>query len=255
VHPNILPNDKVTKEVLNVLRVKTLYERMILEVGHIRRSFSISKDTEFGRKQFLLFKKIAVRCKQENIRVQDFMTIMFTLRFSGRVAWKYPYLSYLASDSAFSTYHDRRRFVKRVFGGSETVIDLYSPFNYEGQFVNCFYNGFPLLHAAYERVGLKVLGETEYLMTLFFSFGEVFSPAFCVTHSRFHSAQEVIEDKEFIQYMRTLAKDVLYKIASDSGYLAQLSSARTMVEAREHKQALLAYSSYKEWEKVWELMK
>jgi len=254
----MLPSNR---EHLDVLRVKQLYERMVREVTKSRwRVFPVDPATDRGEKNYGYFKKIHDRCKAEAVDISEFMSVLFTMRnFSKGFRWEYPYLNYLASDSAFQLYRDSRNQVDEAcLGQGKKYLRGMSPLNLEKHFINGFYNGFTALRGVVDYDGLEKTARPENLFAVYLAYVDLFSLEFVITHSKFpefiKSAAYLGEDAEIQTAVRIHTAPAVRRVKERPVLFRELMVARRAVATREKTAVQKMFGHQTDWEGVWCLL-
>jgi hypothetical protein len=202
------------------------------------------------------------KCQRLGVNVETYLTVLFTYPPPFVARWPYPYLQYIASNKAEEIFLEKNAFIKRVFNGKEDdIIRAASPLNVEARFTNCFYNGFPILLSTYRSIGMENLRKLELLFPLFYSFPEVFTVEFLVSHDQYSFYKDTplaVQEDIAVQVAIYDATKVLWKrYSEEQRYHAVLDAARKAVREREFPNVRTIYFHGESEEvlgEIWNLM-
>jgi hypothetical protein len=248
--------------------VKRLFEEMLREFYHAVRKYSEDISTSHGKRNFEQFSFIARKCSALGIKVEDFFTVMLDPKsWEGRnLKWKYPPLSFLASEAGFSIFIGRMRGMRSRFmtrKGAFSSVKSSNPLNFQSRFTNCFYNGYTILWSLLKSGRGKELNNVTSLFAVFLAYADVFTPEFIATHSRFEKFEDYwqrdkcIRDTVRAEVARAVihyAAPVRARMVRDGNYVKKLIEARKGVAERELKSVQKAFGHIGNWRSLWWLM-
>lgn len=245
--------DVTSKNDLRVLRLKSLYENMILEHTGKIANFNLDKSTVVGRSNYDKFLWVVNKCSELKISCSDYLTVLFQSPNS-KPSWKYPYLQFIASDAGVEIYKYRRAVIERSFSGKNTDISKLSPVNFEDRFVNCYLGGARLIKGLplveQERLKESIVD----LFSLFIAFPDVFSPEFVATHSlleEFLSLEGGSDVKELQSSVFMYIGNVYKRLREDGVYFNRVKKAKEVTIAYEKP---LVDSLLGDCEQIWKLL-
>lgn len=164
--------------------------------------------------------------------------------------WKYPFLSYLGSQTAAYVFQGRLNDYKKRIGIYDEIlkyIRTISVANIEAWFGGSFWEGFFSLHRALDR--LDEISEKE----LFQIFAEdpVFTPIFIVTHRGWKRFSVRNIKNSLVKELKVRCKGEL-NLLSDGFIRERFSEAR----GRKRRVAQLGHikSHDERWEKIWKML-
>jgi len=256
------------REMIEILRVKSLYETKVRDLTGWGRTFSISESEKVGARNLRYLQRINSKCKARGIDVRDFLSVIFHqlkwpyVTVDGRKL-AYPYLSFLQSDKTFDIYRRKRRALRTLFGNPEVakdVIKAHHPSVYDTRFANCFYEGFTILWNYNEEVGWRFINDPLRLFEIFLAWRQTFTPEFLATHSKFEAVldlkdEEISEsDRELKIFLVEYTKRIFKRMNVSFTYRRALKRARKSVMERELRMVEQLNKQKRNWRRVWDLL-
>lgn len=212
-------------------------------IGRIRMRFD--KDVN-------QYKKIEAILQRLELPASTYFDILFgsPIDIRKKLPWRYPYLSYLGSDTGMYVFQARLNEYKKQIGIYDDMLKYIrecSVANIEAWFDGSFWEGFFSLHRALDRL------DKVFELQLFQIFAEdpVFTPIFIVTHGNW---------KRFSvrNIKNPLVKELKVRCKGELNLLSDEFIRERFLEARGRKRRAAQIGHVKSrdarWERVWKML-